>query len=61
MEQGPALWAIVGHKDGSGQALGIRIDGIPKKHQLNQRDADHHTERHTVAAHLDEFFYDDRP
>ena len=33
----------------------IRVDGVAKENQLEQRNADHHRERQTIPAHLDEF------
>src|SRR5207244_4107194 len=61
MQQGAALGTMIGQKHAGGQVFRIRIDGVTKQNQLQERDADHHPERQAVPPHLDEFLDDDGP
>jgi len=38
----------------------IRIDSVAKENQLQQRNADHHGKRQTIATHLNKFLREHR-
>src|SRR5207244_4746008 len=44
--------ALVGHDEGSGQMLGVAVDGETKQQQLDDGHAYHHAEGQAVAANL---------
>ena len=52
-QESPGLGSVIGHQDGSGQMLGVRVDGEAEENELEEGDADHHREREPVTAHLD--------
>ena len=54
-----SLRAGVSKQDRCRQMLGIRVDREPEEDELQQRDAKHHPEGHSIAPHLRELLHDD--
>ncbi len=52
---------LVGGKHRGGQVLGIGIDGVAEKRELQQGNSHHHGKGHAIAPHLNEFLEHDGP
>src|SRR5215470_10528541 len=59
VQQRSSLCALIGQNHGRRQVPRIGINRVTEQRELNKRNAEHHGEGETVAAHLHEFLRDD--
>ncbi len=59
VEQRSPVRAAIGEDHGGRQMPRVGVDGETEKHELDQRDAEHHREGQPVAPHLGELLHDD--
>jgi hypothetical protein len=60
-KQSPSFRAAISYQDSRRKMFRVSVDGVAEENQLEQRNADRHRERKSVAAHLDKFLDQDRP